>query len=507
MIRNNRGTIIVTILIIALAGAVFFYKVRYLELPLTPDKQVDLWNVEARVTFDSPPGPAQVRVTIPLRPLGFQITGEDFISGNYGLSVQSDDQNRYAHWTVRRIQGTQALYYRVQLRRVERDSIFHKEDIPLPPMVPDYGEMEKAAAMAILEEARRSSADVATFVVQFLNRFNDPTPSENYRFFLRQASTPMEKVNLQMHILAGARVPSRVIQGVLLADGKRSLEITPYLQVHNGTKWLSFNPDTGKQGLPENFLVWSIGQDSLLIAQGVGNLNINFSSSIISENMLSLTTDFSLKNSSFLLSYSFFNLPLHTQNLYKLLLLIPLGALLVVFSRNVIGIPTFGTFMPILIALSFKEINLGVGIILFLVIVTMGLFLRSVLDKMQLLLVPRLASVLILVIISMAGISIISYKLGISSGLSVAMFPMVILTMTIERMSVVWEESGPGDSIGQGLGSLAVAIVAFGIFQNHLLEHLFFVFPELILIVLAACILLGRYTGYRASELIRFRTA
>jgi hypothetical protein len=87
------------------------------------------------------------------------------------------------------------------------------------------------------------------------------------------------------------------------------------------------------------------------------------------------------------------------------------------------------------------------------------------------------------------------------------MFPMVILTMTIERMSVVWEESGPGDSIGQGLGSLAVAIVAFGIFQNHLFEHLFFVFPELILIVLAACILLGRYTGYRASELIRFRTA
>ncbi|MFO8084262.1 MAG: inactive transglutaminase family protein [Desulfobacterales bacterium] len=507
MIRNNRGTIIIAILLTSLAGIIFFYKINYLELPLTSDQQVDLWNVEARITFDSPPGPAQVRVAIPQRTPGFQIMGEDFISGNYGLSVQTDEQNRYAHWTVRRIRGSQALYYRAQLRRVDKGSIFQNEDIPLPPKVPDYGEMEKAAAMAILEEARRSSADVATFVVQFLNNFNDPNPSENYRFFLRQGSTPIEKINIIMHILAGARVPSRVIQGVLLADGKRSLEITSWLQVHNGKTWLSFNPNTSEQGLPDNFLLWSIGQGPLLTAQGVSNLNINFSSSIISENMLRLIANSPISNRSFFLSYSFSNLPLHTQNLYKLLLLIPIGALLVVFSRNVIGIPTFGTFMPILIALAFKETNLGVGIILFLVIVTMGLVLRSVLDRMRLLLVPRLASVLILVIMTMAAISIISHKMGIPRGLSAALFPMVILAMTIERMSVVWEESGPGDAIGQGLGSLAVAVLAFGIFQNDLLEHLFFVFPELILVVLAACILLGRYTGYRASELIRFRTA
>jgi len=507
MIRNNRGIIAIAVVITSLAGLIFIYKVKHLGLPLTPDQEVHLWNVEARITFDSPPGPAQVKAAIPLTPPGFQIMGEDFISGSYGLSVQTEGQNRYAHWTVRRTRGSQALYYRVQLRRVENDSMLQKGGIPAPPMVPRYGEMEKAAAMAILEEARRSSADVATFVRQFLVRFNDPNPSENYRFFLRQASTPMEKINIQMHILAGARVPARVIQGVLLADGKRTLEITPWLQVHNGRKWLTFNPDTSEQGLPENLLVWRIGQEPLLEAQGVRNLNINFSSSIFSENMLRLTGEYPVSSSSLLLGYSFFNLPLHTQNLYKVLLLIPLGALLVVFSRNVIGIPTFGTFMPILIALAFKETNLAVGIVLFVVIVAMGLALRSVLDRMHLLLVPRLASVLILVIMSMAAISILSHKLGIPSGLSAAMFPMVILAMTIERMSVVWEESGPGDAIGQGLGSLAVAVVAFGMFRNDLLEHLFFVFPELVLVVLAACILLGRYTGYRVSELIRFRTA
>lgn len=506
LIRNNRGAIITAILLTFLAGVLFFYKTYYLGLPLTSDEEVDLWNVEARITFDPMTGPAQVKAAIPLNPAGFEIMGEDFISGSYGLSIQSEKLNRYAHWTLRRARGSQTLYYRVQLRKTDRDRMFQESSIPVPPKVPDYGEMEKAAAMAILEEARRSSADVATFVQQFLNRFNDPNPSENYRFFLRQASTSMNRIHIQMHILAGARVPSRVIQGLMLVDGKRSLEVIPLLQVHNGKQWLTFNPDSSEQGLPENYLVWTVGQDPLVAGQWIKNLNIGFSSSIVSKNMLQLTEELPLVNSSRLLAYSFLNLPLHTQNLYKILMLIPLGALLVVFARNVLGIPTFGTFMPILIALAFRETNLVVGIVLFVVIVTMGLVLRSVLDRMHLLLVPRLAAVLILVIMSMAAISIISHKLGISSGLSAAMFPMVILAMTIERMSVIWEESGPWDAVGQGMGSLAVAVVAFAIFKSDLLQHLFFVFPELLLIVLGLCILLGRYTGYRASELIRFRT-
>jgi hypothetical protein len=42
---------------------------------------------------------------------------------------------------------------------------------------------------------------------------------------------------------------------------------------------------------------------------------------------------------------------------------------------------------------------------------------------------------------------------------------------------------------------------------DHLLTHLMFVFPELLLVVLAITLLLGRYTGYRLSELWRFRHA
>ena len=121
-------------------------------------------------------------------------------------------------------------------------------------------------------------------------------------------------------------------------------------------------------------------------------------------------------------------------------------------------------------------------------------------------LVPRLASVLIVVVLSMALISVVSHQLGFDMGLSVGLFPMVILTMTIERMSIVWEERGPREAIQQGLGSLLVAAICLGVMEIKTLQHLIFVFPELLLWLLALCLLLGRYRGYRLLELVRFKT-
>jgi hypothetical protein len=72
-------------------------------------------------------------------------------------------------------------------------------------------------------------------------------------------------------------------------------------------------------------------------------------------------------------------------------------------------------------------------------------------------------------------------------------------------MSTVWEERGGSEALQQGLGSLLVATVAFTVMDLEIAKHLVFVFPESLLIVLALTLLIGRYTGYRLSELFRFR--
>lgn len=106
----------------------------------------------------------------------------------------------------------------------------------------------------------------------------------------------------------------------------------------------------------------------------------------------------------------------------------------------------------------------------------------------------------------MASISIISHKLGINQALTVTFFPMIILAWTIERMSILWEEDGPREVFIQGAGSLLTAIITYLFITNRIVEYLTFNFPELMLVNLALILILGQYTGYRLSELYRFKS-
>jgi hypothetical protein len=205
------------------------------------------------------------------------------------------------------------------------------------------------------------------------------------------------------------------------------------------------------------------------------------------------------------MEFSLFALPLGAQQLYRIILLLPVGVLLLVVFRNVVGIRTFGTFMPVLIALTFRETHLAWGVALYVVVVGTGLAVRLFLERLHLLVVPRLACVLMFVILLMAALSVLTFKLGLDRGVSLALFPIVIITMTIERMSIVWDERGSGQAMLQGAGTLFAAALCYLVMNIGVLEHTMFVFPETILILMGAVVLLGRYAGYRLTELWRFR--
>ena len=82
---------------------------------------------------------------------------------------------------------------------------------------------------------------------------------------------------------------------------------------------------------------------------------------------------------------------------------------------------------------------------------------------------------------------------------------MVILTMTIERMCITWDERGAGEALKSGAGSMAAAVVSFWIMSYNPLQYLIFAFPELLLFLLALILFFGQYRGYRLFELLRFK--
>ena len=201
---------------------------------------------------------------------------------------------------------------------------------------------------------------------------------------------------------------------------------------------------------------------------------------------------------------SIYSLPLLEQNTLKWLMVFPLGILIVVLMRNVIGIKTMGTFTPMLISMSLVKTGFWAGLVCFSVIIIIGLLLRAILSKLNLLLVPRISAVVIFVILIMQFMTITGYRLNLDIASSAIFFPIIITAWIIERVSITWEEEGAANAISEIVYSMITAVVTYAVISNEYIRHITFAFDEINLVILFTVMLLGTYTGYRLTELKRF---
>lgn len=481
----------------------FLYKWQVLGFPVSENQETPVWTIESSVKFDSGPGSIKVQLHVPTLTPGFRMLNENSVSRGYGFTLNYGSGGREAQWAIRRADGEQTIYYRISV--YEDDSVDQSDTTPPFPPLPVINEPLKTAVDILVSDVRDHSADTATFTTELLRRINDPSPDPNVELLMAGVDNNADFVGVVTMVLAAGRIPARMVRGFPLAGRQRSADLVAWLEVHDGDRWLYFNPATGEERLPERFLVWWRGNEPIVNLEGGSSVEVSFAVQKNFFDAVAIAETQAAQSDASAIDFSLYSLPIQTQAVYSVLLMIPIGALIMVLMRNFIGIDAFGTFMPVLIALAFRETQLFWGVVLFTLLVTLGLTIRFLLDRLRLLLVPRLSAVLIVVVILMLFISLTSHRLGLETGLSVALFPMVIIAMTIERMSVVWEERGAADAIRAGAGSIVVAITAYIFMGMAWLEHLIFTFPELLLVILAMVIMAGRYTGYRLSELKRFR--
>jgi hypothetical protein len=202
---------------------------------------------------------------------------------------------------------------------------------------------------------------------------------------------------------------------------------------------------------------------------------------------------------------SLYALPPAEQRLVEFLLLLPIAALIVCVYRNMIGLGSFGTFAPALVGLAFRDLGSLPGIFVFVSIVLIGWVMRRVLDRYHLLQVPRMAFLLSLVVLVLiAAIMTANYQ-DLPATKYVSLFPMVILTGMIERFWTLEVEDGTSSSFRTLLGTMIIAASISLFLSLHAVVRHMFRFPETLGFIMAAQLLIGRYTGYRLSELFRFR--
>lgn len=500
---NKLHLYFLAVFLICLGTGLFLYKYLKLGFPLKPDITVDVWNVEVRIIFDALNKASKISLYVPVGSSNLFVTTEHFISGKFGVTTTRVEGNKKALWSIRKIKGRQDLYYRAVIHssNVQKIKKASKPKIKEP----DFKEPYLSAARSVINEIFHHSADMDTLIAELFKRLNETEPDENMALLLHKKKTIENKLKLAVNLLALEKIPARIVHGIELKQQTHDVKFIEWVEVYYQKSWHSYNPRTGSRGVPDNYLIWWRGTDPFYRITGGKNIRVSIAVTLNQEEAIAAAMGRDEFEHSRFLEFSLFSLPIQTQMIYRILLLIPIGAFIVVLLRNVVGIKTFGTFMPVLIALAFRESELTGGIMLFVVVTSLGLAIRFYLEQLKLLLVPRLASVLTVVVLLMAVLSVLTHKLGIERGLSLALFPMVILTMTIERMSIVWEEQGAGEAIKQGISSLIAASLVYIIIINSYIEHIMFVFPELLFVLLAFIILLGRYSGYRLLELHRFK--
>ncbi|MFY7697224.1 MAG: inactive transglutaminase family protein [Legionella sp.] len=498
--KHHLYGLIITLLV--LGTMIFFYRHLALDVPLIESEHVNSWMLEANLKFNATENvPVKASFAIPYLSPYFSILDEYFISKNYGVSTNLSGYNRHVIWTLRRSSGTQSLYYRAIFRETDNNEAY----LPKPGKlkIEQLAENQKTAVITIMEQARQSSADIITFCQSTIKELNKK--EGNAKLLVGNKFTDQNVISALITILNQANIHAMPVQGLYLNQHKNKAEFTFFIAVFNEKEWVYMNPHTGATGLPKNFLVWQYGADPLFHITGGKKAQFTLTISPTPINALSIAKARGLETASELLRFSLLQLPVNAQETYKVLLTVPIGAFIILMLRNFIGISTFGTFMPVLIALAFRETHVIWGILLFTIIVSFGLLARFYLDQLRLLLVPRLAAILTVVILLMIFISVISQNLGLESGLSVALFPMVILTMTIERMCITWDERGAYEAIKSGIGSLVAAVLCFAAMSSAALQYLIFAFPELLLVLLAIILWFGQYRGYRLLELVRFK--
>ena len=195
-------------------------------------------------------------------------------------------------------------------------------------------------------------------------------------------------------------------------------------------------------------------------------------------------------------------------NTIVLLLLLPVIAAIIAAARHLVGIRGFGIFLPAALAVTFVATGPIVGIGMFLVIVAVSTSARLLLRKTKIKLqyLPRMALILLFVVMGVLGVLFTAPILRRPDLANVSIFPVLILVLLAEDFSRVQLGKSVNTAVGLTTETLILALVSYVFLTSKQVQEFALLNPEiLILIVFVFNFFMGKYIGLRLREFWRFR--
>jgi hypothetical protein len=513
---------LVPALLILAASALAFYKVHVLGYNLNAVVQAESYLIEAVMEFDGHGSDVDVSMALAQNLPNQKVSDESFNSGDLKFNVTEARGNRRGDWQGSKIGGKRRIGYTASIqtkterflidstlpttqslpdsvaRYVLSDSLVQADDAEITRLADSLGLSASAPILQNLEKIYQYT----TFGLKYVTYSGTTDALTTYH--LGEASCG-GKSRLMSALARHLGIPARLVGGKILDPGQ-STATHIWVDLFVQDRWVPFCP-TNKYfaEIPANYLILYYGEEPFI----THTRDINFKFYFNLRKRLVTTeaglTDMKNNPLDVLNVWATFKRVAISLELLKIIIMLPIGILSVVFFRNIVGLETFGTFMPALIAVGFRDTGLLNGVLMFSLIVMFGSIVRLILNRFQLLHTPRLAIILSSVVLFILLLTGIGVRLGLLDLARVALFPMVIMTLTVERFSIISEESGYKKAIQIAFFTILVAGLSYLLMASRPLQALVISFPETILVLIALYIYIGRYSGFRVMELFRFR--
>lgn len=464
----------------------------------------------------------QIKTYIPQSDNRQTISNEENSSPGFTYSLMTDELNRLGIWQAEEAEGHYRIRnsFAVQARHFKYDI---PQSLPLPSRAPSGMQQYLAAEPGIqvndpliekllveLLPDRSISLYQALFKIHhhlqnnFANRKFSGYTDAITALKLGEASCN-GKSRLFVALARKLNLPARLVGGLIMEAGSKRVS-HQWVEVYINGYWVPFDTINDHfTEIPARYLTLYYGD--LVLFSHSKNINFNYQFNMRKQLVPKWEMQELLGASPLNIYniYALFDKIGISQNLLKILLMIPVGALVVVVFRNIIGLETFGTFLPALIAAAARETGLLWGLLGFVCIILTTSALRKVLNWLQLLHSPKMAIMLTLVVTIMLMMTVASVNLGLLELAHITLFPIAILAITAERFAIIESEQGYLKAMQITLATLIVIAAAYAVMSSLFLQSLILAFPETLLIIIALNLWLGRWIGMRLMEFIRFR--
>lgn len=195
-----------------------------------------------------------------------------------------------------------------------------------------------------------------------------------------------------------------------------------------------------------------------------------------------------------------------SANTIVLLLLFPLTAALVAFSRQVIGLIGFGIFIPALVSVAFMSTGVLAGLVLFLAIIIAAMAARYGINKVKLPYLPRMAVLIWVVVLAVLVLLLFSPSLSLERLVGLGIYPVLLFIMLAEsnieaQITRTWQTAALMTA-----ETIAIAIVASQVMGTVAIQEWVLLNPEVaVFTILGFDFAIGNYRGLRLLEVWRFR--